>query len=68
MFVEVVSEYFIDPGLVADFYAKEFEEFLASSDDEDVYDFALFMLGSLGVDKVVEDLGLEVEGRFERVL
>lgn len=67
MIIESTREYNLNPDELSLYYAQEYEEFVKSTDNQDTWDFAVEMLQRIGIEQIVSDLGLEVEGAIDSV-
>jgi hypothetical protein len=66
MIIESIREYNLDPDDAANFYSLDYQEFIAFSDNEDTWDFVVYLIDKIGVQQIVTDLGLQPEGAIDR--
>ena len=61
MIIERISEYNIDPDLVAEYFHDIYQEFIAKNDNEDTSDFVYYMVESYGLDYILHELSIETD-------
>ena len=59
MIIERISEYHIDPDLVADYFHDIYQDFIIKSDNEDTEDFVRYMVEQHGLDYILYELSIE---------
>ena len=61
MIIERISEYNIDPDLVAEYFHDIYQDFIAKNDNEDTSDFVYYMVESYGLDYILHELSIETD-------